>query len=134
MGHSPSEQPIAALAIGLRCQSLWRLTGRAPPYLRCNRIIELDDDDEGDAPVGAENAEQGTKGVEHLCEQDAALDSGRHIAGDILLHKAQFRRAVPAEVDCRSCKNGIQSVGEQSDSLHRKLRKKHGRNGKQKIM
>lgn len=63
-----------------------------------DRVVELDCDYEGDAPVGADDAEGGTQGVEGLADYDAAFDGLGDFARDVVFQQAQFRGAGPREI------------------------------------
>jgi hypothetical protein len=55
----------------------------------------LDGDDEGDAPVGAENAQQSAKRVPTLPGDDAVLDRKKDLAGNVGLDEFLINGAGP---------------------------------------
>ena len=97
-----------------------------PRQARSNSIIQLNGDDEGNAPVCVEKAEQRAEGVEALGDQDAVLNGGVDFAGEIRFQELFFDSTGPTQVKDDTEKEDVEPVDHERGAITGELGKKRG--------
>src|SRR5438105_12538126 len=100
--------------------------------LRCDREVELNEDDEGNAPERVDEAEQRTESVERLSEDDAPLDHPRHQWSSVLVQKSVRFRIDPGYVHDHAEKKDVRPVRDEGKAEGDELRKKRSGEGHQR--
>lgn len=90
---------------------------QAPAELRGYGVVQLDQDDSGDAVVGVEEAECGAGGVERLGDDDAAHDCGVNLRGNVVGEKTIARRVAPAPEKCHAEQQNIEPINQQGRAI-----------------
>jgi len=80
-------------------------------------VVELDQNDESDAEIGADEAERGAQSIAVLSDDDATLDGGPDFGGDVVLDQVVSDGADPAEVEGGSQKEDVEPVSKEGQAL-----------------
>src|SRR5580704_2757880 len=108
-------QVIHTLHLGL-------LAALPAPISRRDGVVELHKNDEADAPIRVEDAEQCTERIKRLCNQDAPANRGGNFRRSIALNECSMRRAAPAEIQKRAKKQYVGPIGDQSRAVRDEFR------------
>lgn len=100
--------------------------------MRGECVVQLHGDDEGDAPVGADHAEQSAEGVEGLGDEDASLDRGVDVAGDVGFEELIFESAGPTEVEGEAEQKNVEPVDKEGGAVGGELGEQCSREGNQR--
>lgn len=76
-------------------------------------VVELNKNDEGDAEIGAEHAEERAESVEGLRDDDTAAHGGGKFGWDVVLEEACAKGITPTGVDDRADQEDVEPVDEQ---------------------
>src|SRR5579862_339702 len=68
----------------------------APPKPRRKGVVQLHQDDESNAPIRVQDAEQGADRVQPLPDQDSPANRRRHLRRNIVTQQLALRRVPPA--------------------------------------
>jgi len=92
-------------------------------------VVELDDEDEADAPVGADDAEGGSEGVEALGEDDAAAEGAADLEGNVVFEEVVAGGVAPTDVEEESGEEDVKPVDEEGGAVDDELGQQLGREG-----
>jgi len=110
---------------------------RSGPIFWCNGVVELDRDNESDAPVSVENRQQRAQGVKPLSNHDAAFDRAGDPFRSILSDEARPARVTPAREQQKAEQQDVGTINRErrpvADELgHQPGRKRHHRHREHK--
>ena len=92
------------------------------PEARGDGVVQLHEDDDGDAQPGAEEAERGSGGVERLGDEDAAADASADDLGRIGLDEAGAGGVGPTEIEHDAGDEDVEPVEAEGEAVSDELR------------
>ena len=99
-----------SLLVPSRANSMREMSGAGGAEAGGDGVVELNKDDEGDAEIGAEHAEERAESVESLRDDDAAAHGGGEFGRDVVLKKARAKGVTPTGVDDRADQEDVEPV------------------------
>ena|GEM_PF-3456484 len=84
---------------------------------RRNDIVELHEDDEHDAHVRVDDAEQGAERIECLRDDDAAFSCGTHFLSCLVFQKPRTLRIPPTDEKYSTKKENIEPIHHQGEAI-----------------